>query len=477
MKKRIFLVFAAVFTAALVFAQEFKLDGYVNYGLGVEFDSRDKDKSTSQGGNGGNDLMVRAAGVDSEQKGGRFRLNGAYTNANKTAGVNFRFQLQGATSGDSYGGGKFNVLDSNNDPTTDTVTVPSATLNIGGDNTYDVGLAYAYGWVRPVEMLQIKAGIVADSTFETQGPILRDDAGAGAGAGVFIKLTPISGLDVGVGAYPRSADGSNNNNRIIDIGGQTNWYNAKYTFGVAYTMPDVFKFNTSFRTFNRAGVQSRQAARAIAEVQLLMVKDLTAIVEVELDNLYVESTRNASGAITANASWADGDGELKWDAFSKIGKFNIYETFAYKLGALRFGLNAAQYIRNVPDNASGKTDMINNADKDIALRFNPWVSYALGEEGKLVPRLDLVYFMGGDRTRTGGDGDKYDRRVDLAPTYNKDEYVFNVRPSIKINFDSRNSLEIGDVVYYRKQAKGTTNNPDGKGFINNVFYIDMVVRF
>ena len=438
--KRIFLVCVAVFTAALVFAQELKFDGYVNYGAGVQFSNRD----------GESDPRVRAAGVDSEQAGGRFRLNGSYTNADKNAGVNFRFQLQGANAGESVVTGVTSAKDpSAPDPTDPVTSVTTSTRRlIGGNNTYDVGLVFAYGWVRPVEMLQIKAGLVGDSTFETQGPILKDDAGGGAGAGVFVKLTPIEGLDIGVGAYPRSADGSNGNNRITDIGLITDWYKVKYTFGLAYTMPEVFKFNASFRSFNEAGVSSRASARAIGEVQLLMVQDLTAIVEVELDNLYTRAE--------------------EFDQFSKTGIFNIYETFAYKMDDLRFGLTAAQYIKNVPEGATG-----NAALKDIGLRFNPWISYALSE-GKIVPRLDAVFFLAGDRaSETGSDGYKWDRRYEVAPTYNKDVYVFNVRPSVKINFDSKAALEIGDVVYYRK-------NPalnKGDGFINNVFYVDLVVRF
>ena len=403
--KRIVLLFLAIaFVAVTGFAQEIKFSGYVNSGVGVEFSSRD----------GEEDPMIRVFGVDSEQRGGRFRLNGSYVNEGKTIGVDLRFQLQGVN-----------------------------TVN----NSADVGLVFGYGWIKPVDMLLIKAGLVGDTTFETQGPILRDDAGGGAGAGLFVKLTPIDGFDIGVGVYPLSADGSNNNHRIQAIATNQKWYDVKYTFGLAYTMPEVFKINTSFRTSNDAGVASRSQARGIAEFQLLMVEDMTAILELEIERIFNKAD--------------------EFDMFKDTGKINIFETFAYKINDLRFGLNAAQYI--------SKDD---NFD-DIGLRFNPWVSYAFAE-GKIVPRLDGVFFMGGDRWRTGHPGtystgdpsdiEKFDRRMDVAPTYNWDEYVISARPSVKINIDSRNFLEIGNAFYYRKQA-----NVDG--FINNVFYIDLVTRF
>jgi hypothetical protein len=424
MKKILWVLFIAVIAAGLGFAQELKFGGYMNYGLGLEYSNE----------GGPSDPTVRAAGVDSEQTGGRFRLNGSYTNADKTVGADLRIQLQGANGGT-------NSLSS---LTYDTSTPPVATGSnsgnpVGGDNTYDLGLAYAYGWVRPVDILLIKAGIVSDSTFETAGAILRDDASSGAGAGLFVKLTPIEGLDIGAGVYPRSSDGSNGNNKIFDIGRITRWDDIKYHFGIAYTMPELFKINASFRTHNHSGIGSRESARAIGEFRLLAVENLTAILEVELNNLYLNPKDNPSDM----------------DVFGETGQINIFETLAYKIEALQFGLNAAQYFDN-------------RANKDLALRFNPWLSYALAE-GKVVPRLDGVFFLGGDRS-TGGDAGKYDRRTDLAATYIKDNYVWNVRPSVKFNFDSRTSLEIGDVFYYRNPAVGDA-------FINNVFYTDLVVRF
>ncbi|MCL1927247.1 MAG: hypothetical protein FWG07_00450 [Treponema sp.] len=412
--KRIFCILIVVFTiTAAGFSQELKFSGYMNYGLGI-VTTNDGDDTKS---------YLQSSGVDSEQYGGRFRLNGSYSNEDKTAGADFRIQLQGASVNSGA---------------------------ISGNSSYDLGLAYGYGWIRPIEMVQVKAGIVADSTFETAGPILRDDAGGGHGLGVFVKVTPIEGLNIGAGAYSKGIDGSNANNIVTDIGAITELHKAKYIFGAAYTMPEVFKFNISFRSFNSGLTQtgssapSRNRARLIGELQLLMMENLTAIVETELDYL-----------------WTDED---KFDEFSNNGRFNLFETFAYKMDDLRFGLNAAQYFNN--------RDTVSSSNKDkpeVGLRFNPWVSYALAD-GKIVPRLDAVYFLHGDRASTT-DRYKYDRRYDVGPTYVKDAYIFNVRPSVKFFIDNRTSFEIGDVFMYSKADK------DADAVKTNVVYVDLVVRF
>ena len=389
MKRFLCVLFVAVFAVTLGFAQELKLDGYINSGLGLRAIS---DKNTYPD--------IRVFGVDSEQPGGRFRLNGSYSNADKNVGANFRLQLQGANTA-----------------------------------TGALGPSYAYGWVKPVEMLQIKAGIVDDSTWETGGAWLKDDQGEGAG--VLFRLTPIEGLDLGFGAYVWSQEGSGNNNIIQTPGAMKNWQDAKYTFMASYTMPEVFKINVSGRNLNTTGNNS---AQVIGELRLLMVKDLTAVIEFQMDNLY--SIAN------------------KFDEFSKTGYFNLYETIAYSMDDLKFGLNAGQYFSN------------NTGHDDAGLVFSPWVSYALAE-GKIVPRLDAAVFLGGHQYKTN-----YDRRneykasttANRTGTYNFDDTTFSVRPSVKLFFDSRNFMEIGNAFYSHK-------NKGNDAEIINFFYLDFVVRF
>jgi hypothetical protein len=280
-------------------------------------------------------------------------------------------------------------------------------------------------------MLTIKAGILDDAVWETAGAILKDDQGEGAG--ILARLSPVDGLDIGLGAYAWSQLGGNDNNAIATPGVAQNWWDAKYTFMASYTMPKMFKLNLSGRSFNASG--NNTSARFIGEFRLLAVENLTAIAEVELDKLF-----------DTNEDW-------KYDSFKEQGLFNIFETIAYSMGDLKFGLNAAQYISNVEE------------QKDMGLRFNPWISYALNE-GKVVPRLDAVYFIGGNRQ---GDG-RYDRRTEFAPNYNGDSSVISGRPSVKFNLDSRTTFEIGDAFYYQKPASGDA-------VTTNVLYTDFVLRF
>ena len=388
MKRFLSVLLVAVFAITLGFAQELKLDGYINSGVGFRIVNEDNADPT-----------LRVFGVDSEQFGGRFRFNGSYTNADKNIGANFRLQLQGSNSNRIFG--------------------PS----------------YAYGWFRPIEMLQIKAGIVDDSTWETGGVWLKDDQGEGAG--ILLRLAPMEGLDVGFGAYTHSQGSSSGNNEIIP-GTARNWWDAKYTFMASYLMKDMFKINVSGRNFNATGNNS---AQIIGEFRLLMVENLTAIVEIQLDGL-----------------WNRTD---KFDAFSNTGYFNIYETIAYSMGDFKFGLNAGQYFSN------------SKAHKDPSLVFSPWVSYSLSE-GKIVPRLDAAFFLGGHQHNGGN----YDRRSEYkansdatrTATYNSDETTIGVRPSVKFFIDSRNFMEIGNAFYL-------TNKKGDDAAIANIFYLDFVFRF
>ena len=382
--KRILLVFLIVVSAAAYgFGQELKFDGYLNSGIGFWGTNKE-----------GLDAKVEVYGVDSERNIGRFRLNGAFTNENKTAGANFRFQVQGST----------------------TSNAPS--------------LAFGYGWITFANMFTIKAGLVDDGTWATGDVIFADDQGEGAG--LLLKVSPLKGLDLGVGAYAASyASGSNNNTINLSVW-ERKFDDYKYTFNAAYTMDKMFRIMVSGRTKNATGgdTANTEPSQLLGELRLLAVPNLTAVVAARLVTL---------------------------DEFSDLGLMQFYETISYKMNDLSFGLNAAQYISN-------KT-----GEDDPGLRFNPWISYALNE-GKIVPRLDLVYFMGG---RSGGSSADYGQgyhRKSFTVNYDKDTFVLNARPSVKFNFDSRTTLEFGDSFYYTK-----INGADG--VISNAVYLDVIVRF
>ena len=89
--KKMLSLFFIVFSVTLGFSQEFKLSGYINSGLGIIITDQDDEKP-----------KLRVFGVDSEQPGGSFRLDGTYSNTNKNVGANFRLQFQGNVSNASF---------------------------------------------------------------------------------------------------------------------------------------------------------------------------------------------------------------------------------------------------------------------------------------------------------------------------------------------------------------------------------------
>jgi hypothetical protein len=414
--KKTAIVLILILIAGMAFAQELKFDGYVNSGLGVVVTDRTVQDGTDTKKA---DPYIAAYGVDSEQTLFRFRLNGSYTNADGNAGAKFRFQAQ---------------------------------TNIAGQ---DPILPYAFGWVKFFNIFTVNAGIVNDSTWESRGAILTDDQGEGLG--VLVKVSPMEGLDLGAGAYTSNSGSGSQNNALINTtnASSIDWKEAKYTVNGSYTLPSLLRVNATYRGENRASgavaATSGNSSRAIGELQLLAVENLTAIVEGELDNL---------------------------QDFDPSGKVNIYETVGYKLNDLQFGLNAAQYLSKVDDS-------------DMALRFNPWVSYTIG---KLVPRLDVVYFMGGQvASSTATAEGKIDRKGYAAyepvtgsggnngggKYYDSDASVIGVRPSLKINLDSKTTLEIGDLVNFEKRPTkffGAGSDLKDSKF-TNTFYVDLTVKF
>jgi len=409
-------------------AQELKFDGYLNSGLGVVVDNSD------------NDAYIKAFGVDSESNGYRFRLNGSYTNEAKNVGVRLRLQGQ-------------------------------RRIDLSGF----LSMPYAYGWVGFFEnRLTLTGGIVMDSTWETVDWYWIDDQGEGLG--LLLKAEPIKGLNLGIGAYVISQQSGGNNN-ILSVGGSSDRKlpnfgeiiqrpkDAKYTFNTSYTMPDTFRLSASFRTKNRAAWNvatnaitadnyayggREEVSQFIGEFRLLAVKGLTAVVVGIFDNL---------------------------EEFNDKGNILLSETFGYKINDdLNIGFNAAQFLYNR-----------DNVDADPALLFNLWGSYAFN---KVVPRLDLVYFMGG-QSKTATSAKQWERRGFTARggmpgegsnNYGKkdvdDDYsVFSVRPSVKVNVDSRTFLEIGDMINYDFANKDNVYRGDEKSLLTNVFYVDVKFSF
>ena len=445
-------VLALLFIATTAGAQELKFDGYINSGLGVVVDNAD-----------GSDPYLKAFGVDGESNGYRFRLNGSYTNEAKNAGARLRLQSQRNLTISSSANLNVNVnkiYDENGDLIDDYSGTGTASGNV--TNTYGYfSLAYAYGWVSFLDnMITLTGGIVDDGTYATADWWFNDDLGEGLG--MLLKVAPVDGLSLGIGAYTISQQSGGSNN-ILTVGGNLPNFRdvtpklaqAKYTFNAAYTMPDTFRFGVSYRPQNRAAWVGSSAssiintsyedyanggnyesAQLITEFRFLGMKGLTAVVAGIFD---------------------------KMNDFSDNGTITLSETFGYKASdELNLGLNAVQFLYQNDNNAS--------------LLFNPWVSYAVSKD--IIPRLDLVYFMGGQSKMVRADTQWERRGFAVVPSSDSDKVlsVFSARPSVKINLDSKTFVEIGDMINY---DFGNYDNAygDEKARLTNVFYVDMKFSF
>jgi hypothetical protein len=388
MKKSFLTFLVLALMAGGLSAQGFTWSGVFNSGLGLV--------SSDQG----SDPYVTAAGVDSGTNGYRLRLNGAYTNQDSNAGFRVRIQSQ-------------NRLHPVNDADT------------GGL----FSLPYAYGWIKPLDILTLTGGLVDDGTWAT-GVSSRD---AGEGLGLLVKLSPITGLDLGLGAYVLTLNSGGNNN-TLPVANLSNVKvlpeDLKYTLGLAYTLTDVFKASLAFRTKNKT--YNDTSSMLIAGVNVLALKPLNLSVEILVDKL---------------------------EDFEKIGTLEFGESLSYALGDLTVGLNAGEYISNV----EGKDD--------LALRLNPYVSYALGS---LVPRLDLTYFLAGNSNFPVYNYSSY------AASYDADTSLLSVRPSVKIKIDGNTTLEVGDFIALDQGKTGayaTAGDPDKDTRFSNVFYLDLNWKF
>jgi len=413
MKKILVIAAVMVFAVGTVYSQNLTLSGYFNTGLGVVV----SDQANT-------DPYLKAFGVDSEQPGYRFRLNGAYNNEERTAGVRFRLQSQG------------------------NLTLNSGSTEVSSEAHHHttssgyLSLPYVYGFVNFFEnKLSLTGGIVDDSTFTTADWWINDDVGEGLG--LLIKATPIEGLNLGFGAYLISQQSGGSNNILTVGNGATlpNFGNihlkledAKYVIGASYTMKDVFYLGGSFRLENKAGWGSsrQQSSQLMGDIRYLGMKDLTAIVAADVNNL---------------------------QDFANNGTMFFSETFAYKINEeINVGLNAVQFLSQA-------------AGTDPAFLFNVWGSYAIGD---IIPRVDAVYFMGGNTSgmsAASNDNAAWHRKGFSATSgaARSNSSVISVRPSVRINVDSRTFLEIGNMFNF--------DTKPGSSVMSNAFYLDFRWNF
>jgi len=190
-------------------------------------------------------------------------------------------------------------------------------------------------------------------------------------------------------------------------------------------MKDMFRLGFSYRSESESGGSGENSSIAYGEFRFLGLKDLTAVAAASMNNL--------------------------GEDFSDAGQIIISETFGYKINNLNLGLNAVQFLFN--------------NDADTGLLFNLWTSYTINS---VIPRLDLVYFMGGNSTLMTT-AETWQRKG-FAASGNEDISVFSIRPSVRFQLDNRTHLEIGDM-FNMDMVKDADNT------LSNVFYIDLRWNF
>jgi hypothetical protein len=399
------LLAAGLVVASGAFAQEIKFSGYVNSGLGVVFSTEENAQ----------DPYIAAHGVDSWNNGFTIRVDGAYDNEAGNAGAFVRLQAAGGTN--------------------------------------DVTIPIAYGWFSAFDkILTVKGGIVDDATWHTGGMYFAPDQSEGLGA--LVKVTPIGGLDIGAGAYV--AEVPPGRGYINPGNGARELTDAKYTFNFAYTLTDMVKITATYRPKANLAVLGTTdvtavTSRAQASVALLAVPSLTALVELELDNLQDFKALKVS----------DTDA---WDRLVTLttdasGKINIAEKFQYDLDSLSVGLWGVQWLSQAED-------------VDFSLYVNPWVSYTIGS---IVPRLDIGYGNGVQSGFNNGTERAGWRRGNVSPKYDSDYSIISIRPSVKLNIDPNTFVEIGDLIDVDGGPENTWTDANSR--ISNVFYVDFKWSF
>ena len=444
---------------------------------------------------GDNRTVIKPYTVTDNAQGILMRLNGGYTNQDKTAGVEVRLQM-------------------------------NSTLQYGY-----LSIPHAYGWANFLSNnIQLKGGLIA-----ADGDYNMGDFWCGApqnmslGLGGFFKATPtaIPGLSLGFGVFTLTQQGGANNS-ILAVGGppdgttgrlanfaQNNldWRDIKYTYHFMYNVPNAFRTTGNFRWKNKAGM-------------LNTVAQLNAFPPINYDVL---------GFYTGMQENSEFNGDLRLLAvpgleavvayrFINVHEFDINgdvivsETLSYKFGDLKLGLNMVQflYFRKAGNGLGGGRGVTQGqidalvpgwphgytqpSELDEKVSMSPSFFFNLYGElaiDKLLPRLDVNFFANGasnigNLTRIGNTNrnDFWNSaacnrtgfvNISIPKDADISYAVFSVRPSLKINLDARTSIEIGDIINYDfSNAEGAymdSNDASKTSQITNAFYIDFKWTF
>jgi hypothetical protein len=203
--------------------------------------------------------------------------------------------------------------------------------------------------------------------------------------------------------------------------------NLKYVGGVAVTLPETAKIAVNFRNAHKISTISGAApqfektagigndAQVAAGVNLLMVQNLKASVAGVFNRV---------------------------DVFGDHGIVRIFETAEYTgIESLTVGLGLWQGFvtgskAKVAFRPQGTTD-------DPSLSFRAWVYVSYGLlDGKVVPRLDLNYLIGGywDNEHQIAFDDRF------YPNFDSKANLFNIRPSVGLQVTKNAWFELGYII-------------------------------
>jgi hypothetical protein len=189
------------------------------------------------------------------------------------------------------------------------------------------------------------------------------------------------------------------------------YLDAMYTANLKLALPDMLNFTASYRNDPSGDYNSA----AIAGVEILAAKSL--------------------GVGIALAGNLDG-----LQAFGDIGYASIYQSLTWDASNFSLALNAAQYFD------PGEKVALDTYTPGLWFWFHG--AYKGLAEGKLVPRLDLNYFIGGafgafDRKNDEWAFNNNIHYDNFSANHIKGLSTFNVRPSASFSFDKRTWIELG----------------------------------
>jgi hypothetical protein len=257
---------------------------------------------------------------------------------------------------------------------------------LGQQNTAskdNIWFEYYYGFLTGFNgKATIYGGKIDNGAFNTKEAIF--DGDAGEDVGLLGIVNPIDTLSLGVGLYTGNP------------GVASKLEDAKFTLNGAFTLPNVAGFVLTYRNDSALNPKDSQFTFGV---------NVTAIDKVTI-------------ALAAVGN--------KLQDYSNDGTLRFFETFGYS------------GIENVSLNLSLWEGISNVENSDLSLRVWLWGSYSL-LSGKIVPRLDVNYLSAGKWSSISNI--HFDDQ--FAPTYNKDQVLLNIRPSVGFRVNSNAWLEVG----------------------------------